>query len=453
MTTPKHAPNPEVWAELTGHEESHIIVENVLTAIGPTLGTFLARVFTNANEKSRAEWEAALAERDASGKYLNNPRDARFLLRYIHHERRWNLVQEQIGLKADSLQASKKRFSAIYNPSKHGTVISNEDALTGITSLQKMMDAIGAKKEVAYIERPIQTLNAVDAKRRSWKRPRPRPVDKAVLTAGMHWVQPRKAVPGSWWVVAIQDGVVQTCEVEWSTEKATSFLVAGAAEGPTLAGLAFCFSAPKAYIDDHHDGQPDQLWASCDEFTNDDLEAWVEELGNPFFVPQEDAQAVTPDMDQSLFRETELDVLKRTGAMPSSIFQVGGHGSVGALAINGMPALQKLRSEHFMIWPFDSPKDGHGTCVEIFPRSLWARLNPSEAPNSKSNRRRREVFVESCEADRLAWASPAQRSAVIDDERGFDAFLTAWALGQYGRTLDELSDDATAAAEGKIWLP
>lgn len=349
------------------------------------------------------------------------------------------------------LNDSRDRLWATLNVSKHGDSIAPGAARAALLSLYLTMRLLDAKAEVAYLGPLLLASDrTVSAQSRPGELPTLSPASPEVTCVGVHWVQPKLGIPGQWWWVEIEDDAVTGVDVDLTTADAARYLKA--IEGPGIAGLAFCFSAPARYVLRDDVGGPEALWSRGEPFSHRSVKEAVTALGPPFRVVEHGQPMRQPDKDPNAFRETEISAWKRTSALPSSIFDVDGTDSVGALALNGMPLISELRAGGTAIWPFQPLQDGGLTCVEIFPRSLWARLNPKEDAKSKTHPRRRAAFVKHA---RESGTSINQRFAKTfeEEERAFDAFLTAWSLSRYGGGVGAIGLGDWAFLEGQIWLP
>lgn len=453
---------PPIRVQITGHEEPAFVVEVALTAVGPPLFRFIdasmETLRNSTDQRSRdasAGWRTRRDAREADPKAT--PEDARWLL-LTELQRNWAYLTPHFNYETvrppwdpDGLLKALQQASGYVNRSKHNTPLTTSEAVAVMFVLEALMGLIGDTVTADYLRDPLTALKATERRERgAAPAPRPRPVRrKDTVCVGVHWVEPWDTVPGSWWRVAIQDGAVTQCEVELTSDEIVDGLAAAAAVRPVLAGLAFCFSAPEWYIAKHYDNDPRLFWNRCVTFSNRDVAQYVAELGPPFELTGRER---TPDIDAQYFRATERQA-HHLDATPASIFQVGHEGSVGALALNGIPILPRIRSEKMAIWPFDDPLTDHGTCVEIFPRVLWAVLNPSVDPRSKKNQQRRKAFVESCVAGGLSIPREKDEKRIVREERAFDAFLTAWALWQYGGGLRAVPPEGPERIEGRIWWP
>ena len=134
-------------------------------------------------------------------------------------------------------------------------------------------------------------------------------------------------------------------------------------------------------------------------------------------------------------RHAELDVTRRTGLHPFSVWQLAGAGSVGSQTLVGIPVLHALRThpdlrERSVVWPFecgftDDPTAGRPNAVvhaEIWPSSL-GRPDPALHPVKDAGqvialaRRLAELDAAGDLADRFAPAlDPAIVGDVLDEE-------------------------------------
>ena len=329
--------------------------------------------------------------------------------------------------------------------------ITPEVAQVVLETLLRTMLLIGARPEAEYVA-PLYTSvrSTANAEARRQSRPGHRSAPAGTTCVGAHWVQPKIGIPGHWWWVAIRDERIIQLDVDLTTQDVAAALTR--TQTPALAGLAFCFSAPAHHVLREDIGSVEALWQRCKPFSHRTAKETVEEMGRPFRLVGHGEPMRKPKTDPSAFRETEIDVHQRTGAEPSSIFDVDGTDSVGALALNGMPIIRDARQAGASVWPFDRPTTDGLTCVEIFPRSLWASLNPNEDPRSKRNRSRRAAFVEQAREEGLSLSKRTADTLTID-ERAFDTFLTARALAMYGGGIDEIEILSLAHIEGQIWIP
>lgn len=483
----QHQHGAHDWVVLTGREPHHSIVENSVTRAGPSLATWVETVMNRAGMTT--QWADALAKGPPSAPdYGKGPprerSDTRFLVWLIHDY--WEVLFHQTEIsgtrevlpdgslgapisaptlrrlnKAERGERGRKhvRNGGVFNRAKHSEPITIDDAIVGLGTLREMMQAIGARTEADYMARPLNSLLrkrlAKEARR---MRPKRRPVGKGVRTIGVHWNEPEESAPGWWWVATMDDEQDIRLERGWSTARVVRYLQNQSP--PFLAGLAFCFSAPRKYVEERWSGDPSRLWDECAKLTADSdftplpdelIGDIVRELGKPFFAPQNGDRP--PDLsDREMLRRTERDVRTKTEAVPKSIFEVGTRGTVGALALYGMPLLSELRSDAIAIWPFDKRVIDGGTCVEIFPRSLWAAVFPGTDPALKGDREIRAAFLADKE-NGLTGVSAEIRSNLVAEHRAFDAMLTAWALRRYGRDLPVPPDVKSAVLEGQIWIP
>lgn len=451
-------PPRRVLVSVDGYEEPEFVIEHALGAVKASLSSFVLET-VGASPATAAQWDRVRVERGRS-KTPPSPEDARALLKDI---KEGSLRQPFLAAFAERLAGDAARpsdlvsrvddrFIDLCNQAVHGERVAVSDAVAVVETLAMLANAIGDPIAAQHLSGPLQTLRD----RVAWKVRRSPPVRKpvkaSVACVGIHWVQPRRVVPGSWWVVTLRDGTDAAVDADRTSDQVVEYLMG--LKGPAVAGLAFCFSGPAAFIHQHHGGRVEDFWAWCAEKAGDDDRTVVpEDLPSPFrHVQHEEALRRPHDSDLKHFRQTEIAVAKSLQVEPASLFDIGGEGSVGALALKGMPMLAELQSVGAAIWPMDAPQLADGlTCVEIFPRSVWTSLYPGESPRSKKNTMRRWNFIADRREDGVS--IPARYAKEIAaDERAFDALLTAWALRQYAGTLGSVADE-TAAVEGRIWLP
>ena len=440
-----------------GHEEPEYVIEHALGAIKARLYVFVSDVL-NADEATAAQWAKVRARRSAGSSAADKQtsEDARALIKDIRDLPRPFLAAFTEGLAGDATGAndllkrvSDNKFINLCNNASHGERVSVGDAVKVVETLTALAALIGADVEALHLQAPLATLRDRIAWKKTRSAPQQRPVKAGVTCVGVHWVQPRRVVPGSWWIVALSDGSDTVVEVDLTSSEVVDYLTS--LEVPTVAGLAFCFSAPQSFVERNPGETIEDLWRWCSGVAgDDDLAKIPPDLPKPFRHVE---HLRRPDESDSVhFRKTERDIAKELLVEPASIFDIGGEGSVGALAIKGMPMLAALRDAGAAIWPIDPPLLDDGlTCVEIFPRAVWTSLYPAEYPRSKKNVMRRWNFIADLRDHRVNITS-SRAKEIAADERAFDALLTAWALRRYAGTL-RFEDDAVAAIEGKIWFP
>ncbi len=457
-----------VLMSVDGHEEPEFVIEHALGAVKARLSEFVHNT-VYADEATRAQWERVRAKRaqKSSSSGSQSPEDARALLKDIHDMPEVFLAAFTERFDGDATCAGLlmkrlvlPRFMQSCNKAVHGERVSVADAAAAVRTLALLAEDIGAPEVASHLRIPMQTLDA----RVKWDKTRSAPaeaqVEAGVTCVGVHWVQPRRVVPGCWWVIALLPGEDAAVEVAVGADLTSGGVVDYLRElrlsGPVVAGLAFCFSAPEWFVQKEHQRSVDDLWRWAKGVATDDDRAKIRvDLPEPFKHVKEDEAIRSPRARgwEKLFRETEMTILNELGVVPASIFDIGGEGSVGALAIKGMPILAALREPGVAIWPMDDPLLADGlTCVEIFPRSVWTSMYPADHPRSKKNVMRRWNFIADRRDDGVV-ISDSHAAELATDERAFDALLTAWALRRHGGNLKQVLNDPAALVEGRIWVP
>ncbi len=268
---------------------------------------------------------------------------------------------------------------------------------------------------------------------------------------GVKWsgtAKPRQSSAGIW-VAVVKDGVLRKLVSDFDREGATDFILEECRDAPRVTvGMDFGFSVPAWFIDAHGWSSATDLWNYLDDMEQGlgPLTQWPTELELPFWGPNIRTRPnIHPDADW--FRATENDVRDMTGAVPKSVFQLTGAGSVGGMSVRGMPQLKRMREHGWHIWPFDRPASH--MVVEVFPRALLlALVTPGSSPNRDDVR-----------DDVLAGLPPtftrgrAEISeALATNHTAFEAAFAAWSLWADGADLPDLSRDPVAQREGRIWL-
>src|SRR2546423_4211933 len=113
-----------------------------------------------------------------------------------------------------------------------------------------------------------------------------------------------------------------------------------------IVGLDFAFSFPSWFLDASGVDDPLPLWRDTAR-----LEGWLAACEPPFWGRPGCRRPLAEGSDQ--FRRTER-ALAELGRRPSSVFQVGGAGSVGTGSLRGMPLLARLVDAGWDVWPFTS---------------------------------------------------------------------------------------------------
>lgn len=252
------------------------------------------------------------------------------------------------------------------------------------------------------------------------------------------------------WVAVVRDGRLEALKTGIGRGDATKFIdIARQNDEPALAGIDFGFSVPRWYLESHGMSSAPELWAEMA-----DLQAklgpetqWPRALDEPFWGPLIRTRPELP-RGRSWFRATEETARALTGAVPKSVFQLAGAGSVGGQSVRGMPQLQYLRKQGWHIWPFDAP--GHHTIVEVFPRALWQALT-DPAHHASADETRDALVGNLCDA--LQVDDPGDRATLANEHAAFEAAFTAWSLSNATAPLPDLTSDPVARFEGRIWLP
>ncbi len=459
-----------VLMSVDGHEEPEFVIEHALGAIKAHLYRFVMNT-VKANTATYKKWETMRAIRAkranpagrGSSSGIRSSEDARALLKDINEMPDMREVFRAAfteGFGGDAIRADllmerlrARRFMNLCNNAVHGERVSVTDAADTVGTLALLAKGIGAPVEALHLRMPLQTLDDRVKWKNSRSAPAPAPLKAGVTCVGVHWVQPRRVVPGSWWIIALLPSEDAAVEVDLTSDGVVEYLLE--LSGPVVAGLAFCFSAPKEFVQDQPGGSVDALWRwAKDVAGDDDRDKISDDLPKPFRFVKGDETIRSPRTDgKEFFRETEMTIFNELGVEPASIFDIGGEGSVGALAIKGMPILAALREPGVAIWPMDDPLLADGlTCVEIFPRSVWTSMYPADHPRSKKNVMRRWNFIADRRDDGVV-ISDSHAAELATDERAFDALLTAWALRRHGGNLGPVLDDPVALIEGRIWVP
>ena len=453
MTTPP-------LVQLQGDEPLDFVVREVLRVLGKSLGDF---VESRMAAKGGAEYEAW--QRLAANP-KNNVSDPLFTLNTILGgtpglEEVWEDIFEaefgdNLGDDPKDLLYSTKRIRG--DMAHYKEDFNPVEVVDAFVVIEKILAAIDAPDKASLVRKPRRQIEDEanhKAKRTRTVAPPAHPVNPGTRCVGLHWEEPVGATPSAWWVVSILDGHLEIARGHWSDDQLLQQLQVWHSTAPLLAGLAFCFSAPAWLIQERYSGTPRELWERCFEAglePDSDLPNLADALsvlGEPFFSPYL-GQAEVVKAREDRYRNTEERVLRETGAEPGSVFEVGPPGSVGALAIRGMAFLSLLPRDDFAVWPFRSQERQGSTCVEIFPRSLWAALNPGGPARSTS--RSRVEFLNKGDMHGLIKSSGTAETFTTE-RRAFDALVTAWALSRYGRSLPSRKDDMKASLEGEIWLP
>lgn len=238
-----------VLMSVDGHEEPEFVIEHALGAVKAPLFAFVSGVL-NADEAHAARWAKVRADRAGVSGFRDapTPEDARALLKDIgdHRLQRYfleaftaRLASGETGAKDLMRRIKDRRFIKLCNKAVHGERVSVNDAIDVVETLAALADAIGAPVEALHLQAPLATLRERAAWKGSRKAPAQTPVKAGVTCVGVHWVQPRRVVPGSWWIVGMRDGADAVVEVDLTSAQVVDFLMA--LDTPVVAGLARCF--------------------------------------------------------------------------------------------------------------------------------------------------------------------------------------------------------------------
>ena len=172
------------------------------------------------------------------------------------------------------------------------------------------------------------------------------------------------------WIAEAVDGVLVGLEAGRSRVALIDHLVARLEADPTLVvGFDFSFSLPVWFLDDRGYATAPDLWDAAAR----EGEQWLQSSAPPFWGrPGRPRPLLTEH-----FRITEAHVGAVGGIRPKSTFQIGGAGSVGTGSVRGFPALVRLRTAGFAIWPFDAPAHPP-VVVEIYPRTMTGPVVKSD---------------------------------------------------------------------------
>ena len=484
---PKNQRVRSLYAYIDGHEDFSVILVNCAAMIGPRLLEHIRNkrdtdgAFRNRSKKFALAMCKGWNHGTAEFKYwtkLSEDRwsddlyaDPRVLLLYLcgGPQDGPKLQKGVPGLVkfAESESGPQRQIYDLrncLNKANHGQLSQGQRALDAAETLEMLASKLNAKAEQQELARIASVLKLRTEWKPRHKGPKSAPLqDEACV--GVHWVEPTDVIPGSWSVVSIPaDGKTAKVYHERTTRQVSKILT-DLRQGPLRVGLAFCFSCPERELMESWGGNPRDLWEWCTDINPDPATISIDELklkNNKFreLSYKDKNRMRDPQKDPSAFRETELQAWSDLGPKPASFFDVGGAGSVGALAIKGLPLLKDLYDAGATIWPILSDqraaKASGITCVEIFPGGLWTSMFPDEPHQSKKSRMRRREFLLDVQSDRaLRGITRRNRELFIERERLFDALLTAWALRNYGDNLDQLTPGpgSPELLEGKFWLP
>jgi hypothetical protein len=251
-------------------------------------------------------------------------------------------------------------------------------------------------------------------------------------------------------IATIEDGVAEIVQ-GLDRDEAIAFLDdLGDRSDRSTIGIDFAFSLPGWYMREEGFASGPDAWAAMSSLakTNGSESQWPrEELGFPFWGANIRQRPDLPRRDM-WFRHTEEHTRSETGMPPQSVFRLSGQGSVGSQSVRGMPYLTDLSDAGWSIWPFEEP--GAHNVVEVFPSAYrvlvqYQWLNAFNDPHSE----RTLISLMDAELDLDA----SVRDELESEGRVVSALLAAWLLWREPDQLPDLSEDANAQLEGRIWLP
>ncbi len=343
------------------------------------------------------------------------------------------------------------------NGKYHNAQIDDLFAARWLETIARILNAIGRRdlsKQVHDLRQPlIQTQARTGNPFGPGRELKDSPPSADCWCIGAHWMEPAPDLPAAWWLVAIRGNEVELLRKDQTTDEVVEYLTEKArSPTPTLIGLAYCFSTPAWYVKGLDPPKPSSFWKLCSAVTPEQATTaagLAAALGHPFRESGVDLAEPLPTSQPEL-RATEIAHGAIPETTPSSVFRIGGSGSVGGLATLGAPVLQRISQAGVQIWPIDPA--GDNTAVEIFPRGLWAAINSLADPISTPEARAQ--FLADSHIRKLKGLGGGDRETLQRERRAFDAFLTAWALSRFGGSIAERPrDDENAKIEGEIWVP
>ena len=159
----------------------------------------------------------------------------------------------------------------------------------------------------------------------------------------------------------------------WSRTEVLDWLVAEAAEAPTLFGFDFSFAPPIADRGEYLPGEPRvpasarELWAYVDHHCDD------EDLGAASFLERSHRRhfyfgiADGVKADYMHFRRCDARLNAMGGRKTASAYDAIGAAQVAKASFAGMRLLHRL-SGKVAIWPMDPLPEGGSAVVEIYTR-------------------------------------------------------------------------------------
>jgi len=207
----------------------------------------------------------------------------------------------------------------------------------------------------------------------------------------------------------------------WSRSAVAEWLVAAAAEAPTLFGFDFSFAPPFVARNTYLPGEeapengPD-FWAYVDRVCDDpDLGAasllHVTHRRHFYFGKADGVKA-----DYMHNRVCEAHYNAGGGGKPSTVYDAIGAAQVAKASFAGMRLLHHVRP-HVPVWPFDPPRRAGSLVVEIYT-SIAARA----AGRPKGRTKMRDLAALN---DALFALGSAPYEGLPPDDHGADAIVTA----------------------------
>lgn len=207
----------------------------------------------------------------------------------------------------------------------------------------------------------------------------------------------------------------------WSRSAVADWLVASAAEAPTLFGFDFSFAPPFMARGAYLPGEPvpvtaPAFWAYVDRICDDvDLGAasLLETTHRPHFYFGK-ADGVKADFMHNRVCEAHYNALG--GGKPSTVYDAIGAAQVAKASFAGMRLLHRIR-DHVPVWPFDSRVPEGSLVVEIYT-SIAARA----AGRPKGRTKMRDLAAIN---DALIALDSQPYNDLPPDDHGADAIVTA----------------------------
>ena len=246
------------------------------------------------------------------------------------------------------------------------------------------------------------------------------------------------------WLAEVCGGRLKRLESGRNRRELVDHLIVEAARDPDMVvGLDFAFSFPRWFAEKRPEMQVEDVW----DLAARQGEDWLRDCPHPFWGKPGRPRSDLPEHHHHL-RRTERRAAEAKGAIPKSVFQIGGAGAVGTGSIRGMPHLGKLRTAGFAIWPFHDPNAqlgiGRPLVIEIYPRLLTGSVNRSDFCE------RRAHLAAECSPE--IGGGLACKAASSED--AFDAAVSAVVMSRHVKdSALTQSDDPVELIEGAIWWP